>query len=244
LQKFLAQAAVASRRNAEELIRSGTVRVNGVAVTTFGTQVDPQRDRVEVEGRRVRADAAMYRLLLKPRACLSTLGKAPSKPGEPARPTLARFVPDAEPHWQLAAPLDFQTEGVVLVTTDGELAQQLAKGGGSLPMTYHVKYQGAVGPPEIARLARGWRVDGRRTLRPTQVKPLATTGKNTWVELVVNESRPRALKASGDPIRRFVLKISRVRLGDLSFEGLEMGGWRDLSRAEVVALRKAAGVGG
>jgi 23S rRNA pseudouridine2605 synthase len=233
LQTFLAHAGVSSRRRAEALIASGAVRVNGVVVSTLGTNVNERRDRVEVDGRRVTTESPVYRLLLKPRACLATL--APSG----ARPTLFRYLRDAQPGWQVAAPLDFPAEGVVLVTSDGVLAQAIARS--KIPMTYHVKLQGLVGDNDVERLARGWRWEGR-PVRPTSVEQLAVTEKNSWIEMVVAEARPRALKAAGDLIRHSVLKLARVRLGGLSFEGLKMGEWRDLTKAEIADLRKRAGL--
>src|SRR5262245_16180390 len=167
LQKFLAQAGVGSRRQAESLIASGKVAVNGEVVTSFGTQVDPERDRVEVEGRRARAALPLYRVILKPRACLSTLAKSE---GAAARPTLARYLRDLDLGWQVVAPLDFPAEGVVLLTTDGALAERMARGGGPVPMTYHVKFQGAVGEAEVQRLLRGWRWEGRKVIRPQAVE--------------------------------------------------------------------------
>ncbi|HVV15619.1 MAG TPA: S4 domain-containing protein [Polyangia bacterium] len=234
LQKYLAQGGLASRRRAEDLIAAGSVKVNGKVVTTLGTTINPGKDRVEVEGRRVLVEDPVYRLLLKPRACLATLAKS----GE--RPTLARYVKDAEAGWQVAAPLDFPAEGVVLITSDGVLAQALTKSG-KVPMTYHIKLQGLVGDTVIERLKRGWRWEGR-PVKPTAVEALAVTEKNTWVEIVVPEARPRALKAVGDLVRHSVLKVSRVRLGGLSFEGLKMGEWRDLTKGEIADLRKRAGL--
>ena len=234
LQKFLAQAGVSSRRKAEELIAAGAVRVNGTEVTTLGSSVDAARDRVEVNGKRVYPETPIYRLLLKPRACLATLAKS----GE--RPTLARYVRDAEPGLQVVAPLDFPAEGVVLLTSDGELAQAMGKKS-RVAMTYHIKLQGLVKDDAVTRLARGWRWEGR-SVKPETIDRLAATERNTWIEMVVPESRPRALKAAGDLIRHSLLKISRVRLGGLSFEGLAMGAWRDLTKAEVNDLRKRAGL--
>jgi 23S rRNA pseudouridine2605 synthase len=234
LQRFLAQAGVSSRRKAEELIAAGSVHVNNKPVTTLGSSVDVKRDRVEVNGRRVFPETPIYRVLLKPRACLATLAKTG------ARPTLARYVRDAEPGLQVVAPLDFPAEGVVLLTTDGELAQTMAKKG-RVQMTYHLKLQGLVKDDGITRLARGWRWEGR-SVKPETIDRLAATERNTWIEMVIAESRPRALKAAGELIRHTVLKFSVIRLGGLSFEGLPMGGWRDLTKAEVSDLRRRAGL--
>jgi 23S rRNA pseudouridine2605 synthase len=234
LQRYLSQAGIASRRRAEQLIASGSVKVNGKVVNTPGVMV-AERDRVEVDGKRAMRVDPIYRVLLKPRACLATLAAG----GE--RTTLRRYVRDAEPGLAVVAPLDFPAEGVVLLTTDGELADAISKRGQKVPMTYHLKFQGVVGDDDIGRLMRGWRWEDV-PVRPTAMTSLATTGKNTWVEMVVPEIRPRALKAAGDLIRHSVLKISRVRLGRLSFEGLEMGGWRDLSKSELGDLRQAAGL--
>ena len=235
LQKYLAQAGVSSRRQAETLIRTGAVSVNGQAVTALGSTIDPGSDRVQVNGRRVYVEKPIYRLLLKPRACLATLQSSGN------RTTLLRFLRDPEPGLQVVAPLDYPAEGVVLLTSDGALAQAMSKRSQRVLMTYHLKLQGQVGDDAITRLLRGWRWENR-PVRPEAVAPLATTGKNTWIEMVVAETRPRALKAAGDLIRHSLLKISRVRLGGLSFEGLPLGGWRELSKVEVADLRRRAGL--
>jgi 23S rRNA pseudouridine2605 synthase len=235
LQKYLAQAGVSSRRQAESLIRTGAVSVNGEAVTALGSTIDPGSDRVSVNGRRVYVEKPIYRLLLKPRACLATLVASGS------RTTLLRFLRDPEPGLQVVAPLDFPAEGVVLLTSDGALAQAMSRRSQRVLMTYHLKLQGQVGDDAITRLLRGWRWEDR-PVRPEAVTALATTGKNTWIEMMVAESRPRALKAAGDLIRHSLLKISRVRLGGLSFEGLAMGGWRDLTKPEISDLRRRAGL--
>jgi 23S rRNA pseudouridine2605 synthase len=255
LQKLLAQAGIASRRRAEDMIRAGEVTVGGQVVTELGLQVDPHDDRVEVRGRRVRPEPPQYRVLLKPRGCLATLAtpstddeeretspaKDRGKDREKDRGTLARFIPDVEVGWQVVAPLDFLAEGVLLLTTDGALAARMSRGGGHVPMTYHLKFQGKVGDAEVERLLRGWRWDGR-PVKPTKVEAIATTGKNTWVEMIVAESRPRVLKAAGETIRHTVLKISRVRLGGISFEGLKMGGFREVTKKEIKSLLHDAGI--
>lgn len=240
LQRYLAQAGVASRRQAEALIASGAVKINGRAVTAPGTIVG-SGDRVEVNGKRVLRLDPIYRILLKPRACLATLDPPQSKPDGEPRATLRQYLHDPEPGLKVVAPLDFPSEGVLLLTTDGELAAALARRQQRVPMTYHLKLQGLVNEASLDRLARGWRWEDV-PVKPISVGALATTGKNTWVEIVVPEARPRALKAGGDLIRHSVLKISRVRLGGLSFEGLAMGGWRDLTKGEIADLRRRAGL--
>ncbi len=239
LQKLLAQAGIASRRRAEDMIRAGEVMVGGEVVTEVGLTVDARETRVEVRGRRVRPEEPQYRVVLKPRGCLATLAPSPSAATD--RKTLARFIPDVEIGWSVVAPLDFLAEGVVLLTTDGALAAQMSRGGGRVSMTYHLKFQGKVGDDESARLLRGWKWNGR-PVRPTKVEAIATTGKNTWVEMVVAESRPRVLKAAGETIRHTVLKISRVKLGQIGFEGLKMGGFRDVTKKEVKSLLHEAGI--
>lgn len=235
LQKFLAEARAASRRRAAELIRTGAVRVNRVVVTAPGAEVDPEQDRIEVGGRHIRRERPRYRVWLKPRRCLATTLAVGS------RPTLARTLEDAEVGWTVVVPLDYPAEGVVLLTTDGALAAAMSRGGGKVPMTYHLKLQGAVGAPELDRLRRGWKWMGHG-VRTLAVERVATTGKNTWIELVAAESRPRVLRAAGESIRRSLLKVSRVRLGSISFESIPMGGCRNLSASEVADLRRAAGL--
>ena len=150
--------------------------VNGTAVTTLGTNVGA-KDRIEVDGKRVLVEDPIYRLLLKPRACLSTL--APTGP----RPTLGRYIKEPEPGLQVVAPLDFPSEGVVLLTSDGALAEAMLKRG-KVVMTYHLKLQGLVGEDDAERLRRGWRFEGR-FVKPASVDRLEATEKNTWIEMVV-----------------------------------------------------------
>jgi len=206
LQKLLAAAGVASRRRAEELIAAGAVTVDGKVITTLGVQVKERRDRVEVNGRRVHVEDPLYRLLLKPRGCLATLTRPNPDKSAPrenvARPTLARYVPDASWAGTWWAPLDFLAEGVIL-------PDHRRRSGRT-----HVAWRRARAhdlPPEIsghdgriragASCSRGWRFNSA-PVRPIKVEALATTGKNMWIdnggarEPAARASRPRA-KPSG-----------------------------------------------
>ena len=133
IQKLLAQSGMASRREAERLIAAGEVTVNGVVVTAPATQVDPDRDRVELRGRRVYDEVPQYRILLKPRGCLSTIKERKTtetvkgKAREKIRPSIRKYLSDADLPWKVVGPLDFPSEGVVLLTTDGDLAEPRGK---------------------------------------------------------------------------------------------------------------------
>jgi 23S rRNA pseudouridine2605 synthase len=242
IQKLLSQSGMASRREAERLIAEGEVTVDGVIVTDPSIQVDPDRVRVALRGVRVTGDTPNYRILLKPRACLSTVSApkvaAEGEPAEKRRPSVRRYLSDAELPWKVVGPLDFPSEGVLLLTTDGDLAERLSRAKNRLPMTYHLKFQGVVGDVEIARILRGWRFEDL-TVQPTAAVSLASTGKNTWVEIEVPEMRPRAIYLIGDILRRHVLKISRVKFAGISFEGLKMGEHRDLHNREITMLQAA-----
>src|SRR3569832_1156334 len=179
LQRYLALAGVASRRRAEQLIASGAVKVNGQVVDKPGVVV-ADCDCVVVDGKRVLRVDPVYRVLLKPRACLATLGTS----GD--RSTLRRYLHDRAPGMVVVAPLDFPAEGVVLLTTDGELADAISKKRQKVPMTYLLKLLGAVGEEELTRLARGWRWENV-PVKPPAVESLATTGKNTRIKKVVPE---------------------------------------------------------
>ena len=238
LQKILARAGIASRRKAEELIAGGLVTVNG-QVASLGDKADPAVDAVKVEGRRVPPPVPQrYVLLNKPPGYVSTV----SDPEH--RPTVIDLVP---PGLRKAlvpvGRLDFQSEGLLLLTTDGEWAQRIAHPRYGCAKTYEVKVKGMPEERDVERLRRGMWIEGQRTL-PAEVRLLRTTGRgretgNSWWEVVLRQGRSRQIREMFFRIGNGVLKLHRVAIGPLRDADLPSGAYRELDPGEVEQLRKA-----
>ncbi|MGE5275238.1 MAG: pseudouridine synthase [Verrucomicrobiota bacterium] len=228
LNAFLARAGVASRRGADELIKAGRVRVNGRPgeLSTFvGTG-----DTVEVDGRPVAKQVLAYRLLNKPEGAVST-ARDPR-----GRPTVVALVP-CDPRVVPVGRLDADTTGVLLLTNDGRLAHRLAHPRYGVDKAYEAEVEGDPGPAALRRLAEGVDLDDGRTA-PARVRRL---GRGR-LELTIHEGRKHQVKrmcaAVGHPVHR----LHRSRYAGLDVRGLEPGEWRDLSPAEVEALRRTVGL--
>ena len=228
LNAFLARAGVASRRGADELIKAGRVRVNGRAgeLSTFVGA----GDTVEVDGRPVAKQVLAYRLLHKPEGTVST-ARDPH-----GRPTVVALVP-RDPRVVPVGRLDADTTGVLLLTNDGRLAHRLAHPRYEVDKTYEAEVEGDPAPAALRRLAEGVDLDDGRTA-PARARRL---GRGR-LELTIHEGRKHQVKrmcaAVGHPVHR----LHRSRYARLDVRGLEPGEWRDLSRAEVEALRRTVGL--
>jgi 23S rRNA pseudouridine2605 synthase len=236
LQRFLAQAGVASRRAAEELISAGHVRVNGKPVKVLGTKVRPGKDAIEVKGKRVHVEDRVYYVLNKPKGVITTVSDPEGR--ETVMDLLprnigARVVPVGR--------LDFYTEGVLLFTNDGDLSAALLHPRGHVEKTYHVKIRGKVVEEQIEKLRSGVRIDGRRT-QPAQVDRLKFTGTHTWLVITIKEGRTRQIHKMAEALRLQVIKLARVAFGGITYHGLKVGQSRALTPAEVLDLRKLAGL--
>jgi 23S rRNA pseudouridine2605 synthase len=238
LQKALARAGVASRRAAERLIDEGRVTVNGSIVRTQGVRVDPARDAIKVDGKRVPAPAKgrTYLMLNKPRGYVTTLSDPQG------RPTIADLVRDARSVHTRVVPvgrLDFNSEGLLILTDDGDLAFDLMHPASGVPKTYAVKVRGEPNPATLRRLRAGITLDGKPA-RPTHVR-IARKGANARLEVTVVEGRKhlvrRLLAAVGHPVSR----LKRVRYGPLDLGQLAAGEVRPLIGPEIVKLRRAVG---
>jgi 23S rRNA pseudouridine2605 synthase len=228
LQKILSRAGVASRRAAEALIEQGRVSVNGEVVREQGTRADAARDDVRVDGVRVRAPREhVYLLLYKPRGVVTTRHD-PQK-----RTTVMDLVPPTAGLFPVGR-LDVTTEGLMLLTNDGDFAEGVAHPRFEVPRVYHAKVYRVPDPETLARLRAGVRVDGER-LAVDRARVLQA-GNNAWVELTLHEGKhhevKRLLKAVGHPVS----KLKRVALGPLTLRGLAPGEFRHLTPAEVKAL--------
>jgi pseudouridine synthase len=236
LQKILSGAGLASRREAEDWIREGRVRING-RVAALGDRADPARDAVRVDGRRVKPRAAgwSYLLLNKPRGYVTTTSDPESRDTvmELLPRTLRRGV-------KPVGRLDVQTEGLLLLTDDGQLARDVTSPASGCPKEYRAKVSGVPAEKDLERLRRGIVLDGRRT-RPAQIERLATTAPkgegNSWLRIVLREGRTRQIRRMFEAIGHPVSKLKRVAIGPIRDERLPVGGFRSLSESEVRSLR-------
>ncbi len=235
LQKVLAHAGVASRRAAEKLILEGRVTVNGAVVDRLGVRVDPERDAIKVDGRRIRRPPAShtYLALHKPRGMLTTLSDPEN------RPTIAELLPAGGPRVYPVGRLDFNSEGLILLTDDGELARRLMHPGSAVEKTYHVKVHGQPETASLTRLRRGVRIDGRMT-SPAKARILRR-GNNAWLEITVVEGRKHIVRRMLDAVGHRVAKLRRTRFGTLDLGDLRPGKIRRLTDGEIRSLRRVAG---
>jgi 23S rRNA pseudouridine2605 synthase len=239
LQKFLARAGAASRRGSEDLMTAGRVAVNGVVATELGTKVDPRVDVVTLDGRPVSiADEPVYLAFNKPAGVVTTMSDPQG------RPTVATFVPVEEhPGLFPVGRLDFDTTGLLLFTTDGEIAHRLLHPSRHVEKVYRALIDGRAMEAELDRLRDGIALDDGLTA-PARVKSLRSSGTTTYVEIAIREGRKRQVRRMFSKIRHPVLELHRVTFGPISVEGLSRASWRHLTTDEVTALREAVGMTG
>lgn len=226
---MLARAGVASRRHAEELIGQGRVRVNGAVVTAQGTQVDAARDTIEVDGRRVLAEALAYVLFHKPRGVVSTMNDPEG------RPAIAEYVSAVGARVVPVGRLDFQTSGVMLLTNDGDFARSLLHPSRGVLKQYVLKVKGDVDAAGLARFRDSIEIDGRKT-QPAKVERLRSEGDKTWLEVTLHEGKNRQIRRLAEHAGYRVMRLQRVRFAGLGVEGLGAGEWRHLTRPELRSL--------
>ncbi len=235
LQKFLAGAGVASRRKAEELVLAGRVSVNGKVVTEMGTRVDPG-DLVVVDGKPVETEArARYLLLYKPPGCVTTLSDPQG------RPTVAQYLGGVKERVFPVGRLDWDAEGALLFTTDGDLANRLAHPRYGHRRTYLVKVKGDAPPGALERMRSGVRLEDG----PAQALEAAfheRVEKNSWIRVVVGEGRRHLVKRLCESVGLDVLRLFRPEFGGVSVAGLRPGHSRELRPEEVEMLRHSAGL--
>jgi 23S rRNA pseudouridine2605 synthase len=236
LQKILADRGVASRRKAEEIIEEGRVTVNGV-VATLGDKADPEKDHIKLDGKLLTqpAGAKKYMVLHKPKNVLTTLDP------EETRPTVRDFLAGVRERVYPVGRLDFDSEGLLLLTNDGELAHAVMHPSGKMPKTYRVKIKGVLAEKDFEKLRRGVRLDDGLTA-PAEVRPLEALKQNSWIEITIYEGRKRQIRRMLQAVGHPVIRLIRTRIDGLSLGSLAPGEMRHLSNNELKRLKYSAGL--
>lgn len=234
LQRFLAQCGVASRRAAEMLIAEGRVRVNGEIVQRQGVTIDPETDRVELDGRALRAEPKYYLAAYKPRGCLCT---AHDPEGRPTLLDILRETPRF-PKARLftVGRLDYASEGLILLTNDGAWAQRIAHPRHEIRKTYRVWLSKVLSQAELARLKQGIVAADGETLKLISIRPMHVAGEGSFYEMVLVEGHNRHIRRMFEALDISVRRLLRIRIGRLELGSLRPRQWRRLTQAEVATM--------
>jgi 23S rRNA pseudouridine2605 synthase len=233
LQKILSHAGVTSRRHAEKMILEGRVAVNGSVITELGSKADLERDHIKVDGRLVHAPRRLiYIVLNKPDSTVTTV----TDPEQ--RATVMDMLHGVKERVYPVGRLDYHSEGLLLLTNDGEIANAVMSASTHLPKTYLVKVNGALTADQEEQFRSGVPISGRRTM-PAGLK-LLRNAENPWYEVRLHEGRNQQIRLMFKHFGRLVEKLRRVRIGPIELGPLKPGQFRYLEEEEVRKLRRAA----
>jgi 23S rRNA pseudouridine2605 synthase len=235
LQKLLAHAGIASRRRAEELILEGRVTLNGAVITELGTKADPERDHIKVDGKRVGApERLVYLAMNKPKSCMSTVTDPEG------RETVMDLLRGVKARVYPVGRLDYASEGLLLLTNDGEFAKSIMSPAKHVTKTYLVKTNGPLTLEQEEKFRAGVPLSGKKTA-PAGLK-IVQRAKNPWYEVRLIEGRQNQIRLMFKNFGRLVEKLKRVRIGFLELGSLQPGKFRHLTPAEVARFRKVLAV--
>jgi len=230
LQKIISRAGLCSRREAESMISEGRVTVNGQTVTELGSKADPSRDHIKVNGKLLqKQETFVYILLYKPKGVLSAVVDPEG------RPVVTDLIKGVKARLYPVGRLDFQTEGALLLTNDGELSNQLLNPKNHCPKTYLVKVSGSPDPKTVARLQRGITADGVR-YGSCEIEVLRIAG-NCWLKVVLFEGKNNQIRNMFAAVGHPVSKLKRIAFASLTIKDLEVGQWRELTESEIDRLK-------
>lgn len=235
LQKILAQAGVASRRKCEELILAGKVQVNDEVVTTLGVKADPAVDVITVNGRKIQGESKLYLMLHKPKGVISSANDPQG------RKIVADYLPGIKERVYPVGRLDYDTEGLLLLTNDGEFANLLTHPSHHVPKTYWATVKGVPHGSALERLQQGVLLDDGMTA-PAEVEyhDVNEEKNQSTITITIYEGRNRQVRRMFDAINHPVILLRRIRFGDLGLHGLARGKFRHLTPREVKDLLAAA----
>ena len=235
LQKFLAEAGIASRRKSEELIAAGRVQVNGQVVRELGVKIDPAKDKVLFDNKPVKAQETkkVYIMLHKPRGYVTTMED------EQGRKCVAELVKDVGTRVYPVGRLDMNSEGLLLMTNDGEFANMMMHPRHNVSKSYRVTVRPDLSDEQAAKLAEGVEIDGRMTL-PAQVRVVTKEPGRVVMVITIKEGRNRQIRKMCEAVGLEVARLKRISVGPLKLGMLQPGKWRYLQLNEIIMLRNAA----
>ena len=228
----MAEAGVASRRKSEELIIEGVVTVNGKVVEELGMQVDPENDDIRVRRKKISApEKKIYIMFNKPVGCVSTCQD------DRGRRTVLDYMPDIKERIYPVGRLDFTTEGMLLLTNDGELAYRLTHPKHEVNKRYVVIVEGEVTADDVKKLEKGVFIEGGKTA-PARVKLLKVTPERSELTIIIHEGRNRQVRRMFEAIEKNVVFLKRISIGSMNLGDLKRGEYRHLTDAEVAYLKQ------
>lgn len=232
IQKVIARAGIASRREAEKLISEGRVTLNGKVVEELGTKVDTDKDYIKVDGKLItRPEPKAYLILYKPRGYVTTTSDPEG------RPTIMELLERVKGRVFPVGRLDYDTEGLILCTNDGDLTHRLQHPSHEVPKTYFAKVEGVPTPEEITKLRKGIKLEDGMTA-PAKVKLVRKVEANSWLEITIHEGRNRQVKRMVEAIGHPIIKLKREGLAFLTLGDLKSGEFRHLTAEEIKKLKE------
>ena len=229
INKYLAECGVASRRRSDDLVKDGCVTVNG-KVATVGSEVN-DGDAIAVNGVLIKKpQKKVVYLLNKPKGYVTTVKD------DKDRPTVMKLLPETDYRLFPVGRLDYDTEGMLLLTNDGELAFRLTHPKNEIPKTYLVKVEGRVSDEVLAKLRQGVEIDGVKTQK-ANVKPVESDKNHTKLHVTITEGKNRQVRKMFEAVGKEVVFLKRIKIGDLTLRGMDRGTCRKLSEEEVEYLR-------
>jgi len=235
INKFLASCGLGSRRNVEQLVLDGRVKVNNKQITTLATEIDEKNDKVSLDGKKVASIAKhLYLAMHKPKGCITTMSD------EKGRKTVLDYVPAKYKEKRIfpVGRLDFETEGLLLLTTDGETANRILHPRHELSKTYHVRIGGEVAESDLEKLRKGVEIDGVKT-KPCKVRRLDEIIENeTRIEVVIAEGRNRQVRRMFEAVGKVIAFLKRTAIGDIKLGGMARGEVRELKPKEIEFLKR------
>lgn len=236
LNRYLSQCGAASRRKADELIKSGQVSVNGEKLNELGVTIDTEKDTVELEGRVIKPERKRYLILNKPKLFITALGE-----GDDDKNTIQELIEDIPERVYPVGRLDYDVEGLLILTNDGELANRIHHPRYELSKLYRAVVKGKITTEKTLRMSEGTELEDG-FVKPDSIKIIKSESELSTVEIAFHEGRNHLVKRFFEEFGHAVQKLQRISVGPISLGGLQRGKWRELKAHEIVRLNQALGL--